>query len=175
VQQIDFITALARLLRDADLRAAFEVNPAAVLDQLGVTDAARAALGDLEPLELESQAQVLLRKRLETVRFLLPFTCASLGEKAWPAFASYGRTCWPSMPFMELRDADGFCASLKGTFPAAICASEWNRVRFALGKTRLAVYLVRDLPIGNRRRCGLQLLVREKRFSWHELQIYIAL
>lgn len=173
--QIDFITALARLLRDADLRASFGVNPVAAVGRLGVTDAARETLLQLKPLELESQAQVLLRKRFEAVRLLIPFTCASLNENAWPAFEAYGWTCWPSMPLPELRDANEFCRHLERTFPGAVCASERNRLQFALGKTCLAFYLVRDLPIGHRRRYGLQLFIRQKRFSWREHQIYIAL
>jgi hypothetical protein len=174
VHQLDFITALGRLLRDADLREAFVTNAAATVGSLGSSEAVRAALLSLEPADLEFQARGLLRKRFDLVRRVLPLTCQSLGAKAWPVFEDYARVCWPSGTLMEARDAEGFCSRLVRSHPEAVSRSESNRVQFAFGHRKAAVHWVGDLVINNRIRSGLQIFLRLNRFAWREHHVYLG-
>jgi hypothetical protein len=172
LSEIDFIHAFSRLLGDGALRAEFAKNPAAVAERLGVQARERGAFVNLDPEEVEFQALVLLHKRFDVVRRLIPSTCATLSEDAWALFAEYACNCQPGLDF---RDAHDFCQFVLTKFPAAVSRSELNRLRFGLGQKSLAVHFVRDLRINERVRCGLQLLIRGRRSAWREDAIYFSL
>src|SRR5580658_6887219 len=93
---IDFTAALGRLLRDGALRDALAADPRALVARLGVRASDQPALLQLAPDDLEFQARVLLRKRFDSLRRILPETCARLGDEAWSSFYSYARLEWPS-------------------------------------------------------------------------------
>ena len=73
------------------------------------------------------------------------------------------------------RDAHDFCRHLQQHRRDALCAHEWNRLRFAVGRRWLAVYGVRRLPIRNRARRAIQVFVREPSGRWHELALFLGL
>lgn len=171
---IDFITVLGRLLRDGALRDAFATNPQAVAAQLDVRASDRAALLDLVPEDLEFQARVLLRKRLDAVRRVIPQTCRGLDAQAWPTFLDYARTTWPSGDDLTARDAFGFCRHLEQRHPGALCEAEWHRLRFALSKQRFAIHRVRWRTKQGKARPALQFFLRPGPSRWREWVIYFA-
>jgi hypothetical protein len=168
---IDLITAFGRLVRDGALRDVLAVNPLAVAVQLHVRESDRPSLMQLIPGDLEFQACVLLRKRLDSVRHLLPETFRQLDGDAWPAFHQYARTNWPSGDGSTVRDAFEFCRLLKQRGFSSLCEAEWNRLQFALSEKRLAVQWVRRTN-SNR---ALQVLLRGRSTQWHEVLLYFRI
>ena len=174
MEPIDAITALGRLLRDGRLRDAYATEPRGTLGELGVVEAERHALLSLDPASLEFQAQILLRKRFETISRLVPLTLANLGERGWPLFAEYARSRWPGGKTPALEDVDQFTRRLRETNPQALSMSEQNRLRFALSRASLSVCFALDLPFRGRRRAGLQVFVRRQAGPWRELVLHLA-
>src|SRR5437868_1509450 len=86
VDQIDFVTAFGRLLRDGSLRDAYAQDPLRTTECLGMRAEDRPALLGLNPEHLELQAEVLLRKRFDALSRLIPRTIENAGERAWPLF-----------------------------------------------------------------------------------------
>jgi hypothetical protein len=175
VPKIDSITALGRLLRDGLLRDVYAAQPAQTIQTLDVAESERIALLNLCPKELEAQAQVLLRKRFEIVSKLIPQTCANLGNHAWPLFAEYARSSWPSGAAAVVMDADQFCRFLVPARQLSVSRSEKNRINFCLGKKKMAVHSATDLLIRNRPRKGIQVFLRRNPSTWSEYVIYFAL
>src|SRR5262245_61787810 len=138
MEQIDFTTALGRLLRDGALRDAFHSAPLSAIQSLNVFEAECPSLLNLNPVDLEFQAQILLRKRFEAVARLLPQTCSNLGVSAWPAFAEYARDYWPEGQLNPSYDAQSFADRLLSR-GEPVCIAERNRLRFALGGKRAAL------------------------------------
>jgi hypothetical protein len=171
VAAIDFATALSRLLRDGSLRDAFAADPIRLTRELGVSDDDFQALVSLSPAELEIQANVLLRKRFDEVRRLLPVTCSRIGKVAWSSFKGYARSHWPQHVPMALCDARAFCIFLRLHNTQALCRSEENRVVFAGSDKRFSLSFVPDVPRGQRTHFGIQLLLRSGRYGWCELAI----
>lgn len=136
----DFTTALARLLRDSQLRAEFCQDAAGVADRLGVTPALeRAAFVQLIPSELEAQARVLVRKRFREVETCLPITCGAHEARGWRHFVDFARSGgWPQD---AAADALAFCEWLR-TERRLVNRQEMNRVRFDVRRRRFAVHLV---------------------------------
>jgi hypothetical protein len=175
VSETDFLEAFSHLLRDGNLRDACAREPARTAGLLGVTSASAEILQGLKAEDLEFQARVLLRKRYDLVRRLVPRTCAALDASAWPVFYGYARLCWPEEPRADLHDAAGFCRHLERRNPKVLSGAEKNRMLFALARNRLAFHFVRDLPIRGRVRWGLQILVRYPDSAWHEYAVYPSL
>ncbi|HEY5704114.1 MAG TPA: hypothetical protein VIS96_00905 [Terrimicrobiaceae bacterium] len=174
--EVDFTRALGRLLRDGSLRDAFAADPITVARQFSVSDADLRVLVSLPPADLEYQATVLLRKRYDLIRRLLPVTCARLSEAAWPVFREYARSHWPQSAPAELSDARAFCDYLSRTGnPHAPCRSEANRIVFAESDRLFGLYFVPDLPGRRGAHCGIQLLLRYRKHGWRELTIYLSL
>lgn len=135
----DFQTALARLLRDGALRDLFARDRAAALAALRVKEEDRTVIAALDAGELEAQATVLLRKRLDTIRRWLPATLCTLRARAWPLFSAYARTAWPASPGEDARD---FCRHLLCSVAPEVSAREYHRAEFAASETTLAVRLL---------------------------------
>ena len=174
VQEIDFQTALARLLRAAPLREQFARDPASVAEQLQVRATERDAFAALSAEEIEIQAAILLRKRFEAVRRLIPSTMERLGARAWDCFRTHARGHWPEAPAMELCDTQQFCAHLADTQPAALCPVEVNRLLFHRNRRAIAVHYVREFRRGGCTHPALQVLLRHGR-GWSEHALYLAL
>ena len=166
---IDLITALGRLLRDGSLRDALAFNSHAVVVQLGVRESDCPAVMQLVPEDLEFQARVLLRKRLEAVRRILPETICQLGGAAWPAFHQYARTHWPAGDDGITHDAYEFCRHLKQSSPESLCAAEWNRLQFVVSKKRLAWYWIHRTLTAQKSIPALQIFFRRPSKPWHEI------
>jgi hypothetical protein len=170
--EIDFVTALGRLLQSGALRDAFAADPPAVARQIGVRESDRAAFEQLVPAELEAQAVVLLRKRFDLVRRGLPRTCAALGREAWPEFHSYARNAWPEAQGAAANDALGFCEALRRAQPEALCRIEYHRVRFLCAESRWSVRWLSAVPFRAGFRPGVQIFLRGPRSRWHEWVVY---
>lgn len=172
---IDFETALARLLRDGFLRDAFAKDPILLAKQIGVRDTDFQTLVSLPPADLEFQANVLLHKRYDEIRRVLPVTCRRLGNGAWPSFKEYGRSHWPQHVPVALCDARAFCGFLRVTNPAALCRSEENRIVFAGSDKRFSLSLVPDLPRRQKSYFGIQLFFRSRTRGWREVAVCFCL
>ena len=171
----DFISVFGRLLREGALRDAFAADPRAVADNMGLGESDHLALLRLCPNDLEFQARVLINKRFDTVRKMLPETCVLLGENARPAFHRYAREYWPSIENQTVDDADKFCAFLDRQFPVGFRKAEWNRVRFARSGARLALHWVRRTSPGNASCPAVQILFRIRAGAWREIFLYIKI
>jgi hypothetical protein len=167
--EIDFITALGRLLRDGSLRDAFAVDPAAIAAQMHLRRTDLPAFLQLIPDDLEFQARVLLRKRFELIRPLLPETTRRLGDQGWTLFLEYGRTSWPTEPRAGLQDAFQFCQRLNELTPEIVSKSERNRLQFALSKKRLAIHWHLLETFRGKGRPLMQLFYRGRSPMWREL------
>lgn len=165
---VDFISALARLLHSGELRDAFVADRMAVAATLDVQGDDRARLLQIDPSDLEFQAEVLWRKRFEIVREALPRTITRLGKNAWPEFARYARPRGPTGPQAIAQDCYKFCSHLLTTRIASVDAAEFNRAEFACNRRRAAAYWVRDLPIRGLPRIGIQFFWSSKRgaYEW---------
>lgn len=175
VAEIDFITAFARLLRDGNLRETFAANPGAAAQQIHLCPPDLRAWLQLNPTEVEFQAEVLLRKRLDSVKFFAPETCRRLGEKLWPLFRDYARANWPPVGAAKFFDAFLFCQRLKQQTPAVLAVAEWNRLDFAASNRRLKIGFVRMPDTKRRPRRGLQIFLRGKNRRSHEFFFHFGL
>ena len=172
---IDFTTAFGRLLRDGSLRDAFAANPRAVVGGLNLVEAHRPAFLQLVPEEVEFQARVLLRKRFELVRQLVPETCRRLIEQGWVDFHEYARVHWPCETDAAAADAFGFCRQLEQTKAESVLPAEWNRVRFLQTNRRVAIYVTRRTTARSHAKATLQILLRARGQRWHEFQFFLGL
>jgi hypothetical protein len=125
---IDFTTALGRLLRDGTRRDSFRANASSAADELNVRAEDRAAFIALSPTDLDAQADVLLRKRLEHVKRLTPELCAKLAGYVWPHFRVYARSQWPED---ANRDALHFCEHVLLKDAQTVSRAELNRSSFS--------------------------------------------
>lgn len=173
--EIDFITALGRLLRDGKLRDAFAADPQAVAAQIKLRPSDWPDFLQLIPADLEFQAQILLRKRLELVRHLLPETTRRAGDQFDPAFFKYARTCWPPELRAALQDAFEFCRELKRQQSIVVDASEWNRLVFAISRRRTALHWVQMATRNKKIHRGFQIFLRINGQNWREIFLYLGL
>ena len=172
---IDFMTVFGRLLRDGAMRDAFAANPHALVAQLNLRESDCAALAQLIPADLEFQACVLIRKRLDIVRRIIPETCRALDAEMWPVFKAYARTTWPTSGQSAAYDAHGFCRHLQQHQPDALCEAELNRLRFALSRCRFALHFIRRECTRNESKPALQVFWRSGQRCWREMTFYFKL
>lgn len=171
---MNLITALGRLLHDGALRDEFAAQPHAVAERLQVRASDRAALLAISAADLEFQAGILLGKRFELIKNLVPRTLASLGERARSDFFAYARTCWPKGANQPLEDAVKFCSYCARKPALPVCQAEVNRLDFALNEKRLAMHFVRGLSLRKGKRSGIQILMRLKNGNWRESVFYLG-
>lgn len=172
---IDFTIALARLLRDGALRDRFAADPEVILQAMDVEEGDWASLRQLSVQDLEYQAEILLRKRLDKVRAFLPSTCARLKDAAVPIFLQYARTSWPEEGSLGWKDAEGFLAFLQSHSPESISRSDAYRVAFLKGDRSRELHWSNDLWIRGRSRRGLQILRRTELGNLRESAVYLGL
>jgi hypothetical protein len=171
--ETDFINAFARLLRDGKLRDQFAASPEAAAASVGLRRSDWLAWRQLSAADVECQADVLLRKRLDLVKFFAPETCRRAGESLWQKFQSYARMNWPATGSAKLTDTFNFCRHLREQDQEAVAVSEWNRMAFIFSARRLALHGVR-MSIKGKRRMGLQLFIRGRGQRWHEYLFFIG-
>jgi len=172
---IDFTIALARLLRDGVLRDRFAVDPEAVLQEMDVEEDERESLRQLPAQDLEYQAEILIRKRFDKVRGLLPSTDAHLGLDAFSLFLKYARTTWPEEGSHGWKDAEDFLLFLQKHRPESVSRSDERRVMFLKGQRVWEMHWGDDLWIRGRSRRGLQILRRTRHGSFREWAVYLGL
>jgi hypothetical protein len=175
VAETDFITAFGRLLCDGKLRDVFAANSQTAAEQIRLRQSDLSAWLQLVPADVEFQADVLLRKRLDLVKFFAPETCRRLGEELWPTFRKFARVNWLPEGGVKISDAFLFCQHLKRQSPEAVAASEWNRLDFALSKRRMALQWVQMPTTKNKTRHGLQFFLRGQGQRWREFFLYFGL
>lgn len=173
--QIDLVTAMGRLLSDGDLRRAFSADPEAVANQFCIQSHDRAAFLGLVPHELEFQAEILLRKRFGEIQRLLPQTLVQLDEEAWQLFRKFGHGKWPKTSPQPIHHAHAFCEYLAREKLASVCALESNRLRFVLGRRRVAMHFIGSAAIRGKRRRALQLLARDAQGRLREFLFHFGL
>jgi hypothetical protein len=171
---VDFVTALGRLLQSGPLRDAFAADPQAVARDMGLRETDRAALVQLPTDDLEAQATVLLRKRFDLVKSLLPQTCATLGREAFSIFQSYARRTWPGGEHAAAADARGFCRALHVVSHPALSPLEQRRAEFFFAKTRWSLRWVLSRDGRQTPRRGLHLLLRRRGGKWSEWLFFIG-
>lgn len=171
---MDLITALGRLLHDGTLRDEFAAQPQAVVERLQVRASDHAALLAISAADLEFQAGILLGKRFELIKNLVPRTLAALGEKARSDFFAYARTRWPRGVNQAWEDAVEFCRHCERQPSSWVCHAELNRLNFVLSKKCVAVHFVRGLSLRKRDRNAIQMFIRLKNGNWRESVFYLG-
>jgi hypothetical protein len=172
--EIDFITAFGRLLRDGKLRDTFAANPQAAAKEIRLRRSDLPAWLQLVSDDVEFQATVLLRKRLDMVKYFAPETCCRPGEELWPIFEKYARAYWPPEGRPKFFDAYQFCRHLKKQSPKIIVSTEWNRLNFSLAKQGIAVHWVKLPATKNKTRRGFQLFIRGPGRRFREFFFYLG-
>lgn len=166
-----FTAALARLLTDRDLRLRFRTEPEHVCNSLGLNDTDAQQLIAVPSEQLDAQATGLIRKRYHEVTRLLPETMSRLGSRRFELFAEFAEQFWPQGQRRHEIDALQFCRHLARTGRCPAAMLEANALRFALGRRKFAVHLVRTPRC--RSRWNVQLFVRRKshsrQFRWRLL------
>lgn len=89
------VEGIAQLLSSFELRERFSNSPEEVAAQLALAPEDRKAFIELDPAQLERQANILLNKRWHEVRRLVPKTIESLDERAVDVFRFYATNDWP--------------------------------------------------------------------------------
>ena len=123
---------------------------------------------ELVPADLEFQAHILLRKRFDLVRPLLPETVRRLGDNSWTTFLEYARASWPTDPRAALQDAFQFCQRLRLQRSQLVSKSEWNRLRFAFSEKHLAIHWMFQETIRGQSRPMMHLFSRGRSRQWYE-------
>lgn len=117
---VDLVTALGRLLSQAEERRRFALDRQAWLEPLGLAEEAeRELVLGLDLGELEAQARVLIEKRAGEVAERLPRTRSRLGEDFAPLFARFAERGWPRGHLRHLHDALDFLRWLRAEAPRA--------------------------------------------------------
>jgi len=169
LSQIDFVTALGRLLHDVRLREAFREDRARTVEALNVCATDCQAVLRLTPDEVEFQARVLLRKRLNAIRRWIPVTCERLGDRLWATFVDYSNR--KSTLSDGTKDACCFAEYVAAAVSAAGCSSEVNRLHFATGRSRFCLRFTQDagaVMFGGR---AVQIFVRWSSRCWREWRV----
>lgn len=156
---LDFTTALARLLRDVELRRRFRVDPHATANELCSEASARAALLEVDVDQLDEQAEGLVRKRFAEVAELLPRSVARLRGTALPLFKEHAASFWPEGHRRHIEDAAGFARYLQRRGVSAACEAELHAAIFG-GSRRMAAIRLTRIIVGRRTRRALQILLR---------------
>jgi hypothetical protein len=163
LQETEFTEALGRLLTNGQLRDDFAVDPDRVISSLCQNTIVKSELVVLRIEELEAQAEVLLRKRFEVVKRILPQLICQLELKAWPLFRQYARNRWLSAPQDALEFADYAAVANSNN---KIDPREMNLFRFALKSSPSAQF---HWILFRNKYPALQVLIRTRHERWREI------
>ncbi len=169
---IDFTTVLSRLLSDSKLRQKFTNDANAVVADLALTDNDRTMLLSLNVAQLNTQAKILITKRLHEVQKIIPATFEFNVLLMTHEYLGYADTYWPNGFDKHYRDAWSFCSHLKNN-KIHYDKAELNRLRFKMHKRLFGLYFNNRLFIQGQSRAALQLLWRFKSRQF-EFQFYFA-
>ncbi len=169
---IDFTTALARLLSDSKLRKQFAIDPNKLVSGLSLSKSDKAMMLSLSHGQLELQAKVLLNKRLHEIQTILPNTFSYNKLLLAQEFYRYAEDYWPIGYKKHQLDAIRFCQHLKNKI-IYFDPAELNRLKFSSKNQFFAVYFHRNLWNKGQYHFTLQILYRPK-ITPKELQLYFA-
>jgi len=161
LRPIDFVTALAALLSQSELRTRFAQDPALVADELNIADGDRAMFIALQPEHVHAQANLLMTKRMKEVYKHLPQTYLQLGNDATTFFKSYAANNWPQTHRRHQEDAYQFCHYLKA-HRLPVTQSEFNHLAFLRSGRHISLALAKDVLIKGHRFPAIQLFYRRK-------------
>lgn len=143
MSQLDFTTALTRLLSDAALRADFKSDRDATAASLIEDTAERDLLLQLSEAEIDAQADALLNKRAGQVAGFLPLTWQQLGTTAAQTFRQYANdSAWPQTHRRHQLDAIGFGEWLEHNNAVELVRHELRRAQFAASDKQVSICLV---------------------------------
>lgn len=156
---INYVTAVGRLLTSENLRQSFANNPQSLALEMGVKEADCACFISMDTHQLEAQAKTLVSKRFHEVRKLLPETCRGLGDRGYRCFVDFSEQYWPHSHRRHLLDAQAFIAYLKNN-GIEFCQSEYNRLLFASNRKKLSINILTRVKTGGRIRAAIQVICK---------------
>lgn len=157
----DFVTALGQLLSSPALRASFAANPHGVADMLDVDNKDRALFTSLSPQQVNTQAELLITKRMHEVHKFLPQTFRILGNDGTDLFYNHAINYWPNSYRRHHEDAYQFCQYLKQN-RISLDQGEFNKIRFILSRKHLGLSVARDALIDGKKYPVVQLFYKYK-------------
>ncbi len=169
---INFTTVLSRLLSDSELRQKFSDDANAVLADFTLTENERTMLHSLNVVQLNTQAKILITKRLHEVQKIIPATFEFNMLLITREYLDYADTNWPNGLDKHYRDARDFCSYLKNN-KIQYNKAELNRLTFKSRKRLFGLYFNKRLLIQGQYRAALQLLWRYKTRQF-EFQFYFV-
>lgn len=163
MKSLGFVDALAALLSDDQLRAQFVRDKSEVAKQLGMAEADKSLLMELDVEQLEQQAQCLLLKRQSEAADHLPRTWKQLGADGSRLFQEYAKeAAWPAGHRRHTLDALAFCEFLQTQQATAVSELEYSVIRFQAGTRRFAIACVKDFHVNDRAHRALLVFFRGK-------------
>jgi hypothetical protein len=172
VNAIDLTSALGKLLSDPSLREAFALDSKLVAQKLALRKEDFAAFVSLDPMEIEVQAQTLIKKRLHGVRQLLPKTFTALQNDSVLLFEKYAPTYWPEGQTRYIQDANHFMNYLIEKKDSRICKLERNFLHFNFGRQHLACHFITNSILNGKRRNAFQVLYRGPTQATRQLVLF---
>ena len=163
--EIDFPTALTRLLSQSDLRARFRLTPDVAMAEMNLRKEERAALLSLDLDDLDRQANSLIAKRFHEVRRLLPVTMGSLINDGRPQFFLYAAKRWPNGQKRHIDDAVAFCYFIERKCLGLVNRFERMWLEFILAEGRIQIRWVPDFT--NRGRLWIAVVIMYRNRQGH--------
>ena len=139
---MDEIEVLSLLLQDAECRKMLAQNAELLSVKLGLQEEQIKFLNGLDPTQLESQADDLLRKRIFEIRKFAPSTLKANEPRVMSRFVNTVSRQWPEGHLRHLVDARQFLEALANCGDS-VDYRELNCIRFQLERKRIAIYLLR--------------------------------
>lgn len=141
---------LALLLSDRQHRLQLKQRPEQFRRQLGLDEVLFAFACQIDPDQLETQAQALVAKRFREAGCCLPNTLRSGAEDYRELFQEYASSNWPQGHDRHMRDALSFADHLRRHKKHHDCR-ERNRLAFCLNARRFQICSIwsrRPLTVG---------------------------
>ncbi len=163
MSQLDFLSALTRLLSDSRLRARFRADAATVAKEFTSDEAVINSLCVVDPEQLDRQAETLLCKRQAHVAEILPRTCKLSRATFVALFREFAeQAAWPTGHQRHFHDAARFCEFLKSRTTDLPVAAEYHWAAFVADGHWLRVRFDGLLAIDAGTTLGLQIFYRNR-------------
>ncbi len=155
---MDEIEILSLLLQDAECRTMLAQDADLLSAKLGLQGEQIKFLNGLDPDQLQSQADDLLRKRIFEIRKFAPSTLKANEPKVMSRFVNTVSRQWPEGHLRHLVDARQFLEALADSGDS-VDYRELNCIRFQLERKHIAIYLLRP---GVHHGLGFQLIWKRR-------------
>ena len=159
MKSTDFITALGQLLTNPALQSSFAENPHGVAELLNVDTKDRLLFTSLSAEQINTQAKLLITKRMREVYKYLPVTFNILGNRVSDLFSNYAVNYWPNSYRRHQEDAYQFCRYLKQQ-RISCNQSEFNRIRFIYSKKHMGISVAKDALVKGKKYPVIQLFYK---------------